>query len=140
MIPTDKSSRTVADTIERDFGGTGASPLTIAVTTSRGAGAAEVAALRRRGQRARRASRVRRRPVQLGETTWQLDVAAAGDPDGATAQRLGRGDPGRAAGPGVDALVAGPAAEFVDQQSAIGSRLPLAVGLLWSRSRCWCCG
>ena len=34
------------------------------------------------------------------------------------------------AGPGVHALVAGPAAEFVDQQSAIGSRLALALTLL----------
>jgi RND superfamily putative drug exporter len=34
------------------------------------------------------------------------------------------------AGAGVHALVAGPAAEFVDQQSAIGSRLALALTLL----------
>ena len=32
--------------------------------------------------------------------------------------------------PGVDAVVGGAAAEFVDQQAAIGSRLPLAVVLL----------
>ena len=43
VIPTDKSARTVADTIETAFDGTGASPLTIAVTTSKGSGEAEVA-------------------------------------------------------------------------------------------------
>jgi uncharacterized membrane protein YdfJ with MMPL/SSD domain len=129
VIPTDKSSRSVADTIETAFEGTGASPLTIAVTTSRGAGAAEVAAY---------AAEVNALPgvaspggpVQLDETRWQLDVAAAGDPDGATAQRLVEETRAVHASPGVDALVAGPAAEFVDQQSAIGSRLALALGLL----------
>ena len=129
MIPTDQSSRTVADTIETEFGGTGASPVTIAVTTSQGAGAAEVAAY---------ADQVNAlpgvaspgTPVQLDENTWQLDVTAAGEPDGETAQRLVDETRAVDAGPGVDALVAGPAAEFVDQQSAIGSRLPLALGLL----------
>ena len=81
VIPTDKSSRTVADTIETEFGGTGASPVTIAVTTSQGAGAAEVAAY---------ADQVDALdgvaspgiPVQLDENTWQLDVSAAGEPEG----------------------------------------------------------
>ncbi len=129
VIPTDKSARTVADTIETAFDGTGASPLTIAVTTSTGSGEAEVAAY---------ADRVNAlpdvampgTPVQLDERTWQLDVAAAGEPAGDTAQRLVEETRAVDAGPGVDALVAGPAADFVDQQSAIGSRLPLALALL----------
>ena len=129
VIPTDKSARTVADATESAFGGTGASPLTIAVTTSDGAGAAEVAAY---------ADRVNAlpdvaspgTPVQLDDTTWQLDVSASGEPAGDTAQRLVEETRAVDAGPGVDALVAGPAADFVDQQSAIGSRLPLALGLL----------
>ena len=129
VIPTDQSSRTVADTIETEFGGTGASPVTIAVTTSQGAGATEVAAY---------ADQVNAlpgvaspgTPVQLDENTWQLDVAAAGEPDGETAQQLVEETRAVDAGTGVDALVAGPAAEFVDQQSAIGSRLALALGLL----------
>ena len=129
VIPTDQSSRTVADTIETEFGGTGASPVTIAVTTSQGAGAPEVAAY---------ADQVNAlpgvaspgTPVQLDENTWQLDVTAAGEPDGETAQQLVDETRAVDAGTGVDALVAGPAAEFVDQQSAIGSRLALALGLL----------
>ena len=129
VIPTDQSSRTVADTIETEFGGTGASPVTIAVTTSQGAGAPEVAAY---------ADQVNAlpgvaspgTPVQLDENTWQLDVTADGEPDGDTAQQLVDETRAVDAGTGVDALVAGPAAEFVDQQSAIGSRLALALGLL----------
>ena len=129
VIPTDKSSRTVADTVETAFGGTGASPVTIAVTTSQGADATDVAAY---------ADQVNAlpgvaspgTPVQLDENTWQLDVAADGEPEGETAQQLVDETRAVDAGPGVDALVAGPAAEFVDQQSAIGSRLALALGLL----------
>ena len=129
VIPTDLSSRTVADTVATEFGGTGASPVTIAITTGQGAGATEVAAY---------ADQVNAlpgvaspgTPVQLDDTTWQLDVAADGEPEGETAQRLVEEARAVDAGPGVDALVAGPAAEFVDQQSAIGSRLALALGLL----------
>jgi RND superfamily putative drug exporter len=129
VIPTDKSARTVADATETSFGGTGSSPMTIAITTSGSAGASEVAAY---------ADRVDDlpgvvspgTPVQLDATTWQLDVAAAGDPAGDAAQRLVEETRAVDAGPGVHALVAGPAAEFVDQQSAIGSRLALALGLL----------
>jgi uncharacterized membrane protein YdfJ with MMPL/SSD domain len=129
VIPTDQSSRTVADTIETEFGGTGASPVTIAVTTSQGAGATEVASY---ADQVNALSGVASpgTPVQLDENTWQLDVAATGEPDGETAQQLVDETRAVHAGPGVDALVAGPAAEFVDQQSAIGSRLPLALGLL----------
>jgi uncharacterized membrane protein YdfJ with MMPL/SSD domain len=129
VIPTDKSARTVADATETAFGGTGSSPLTIAVTTSGSAGASAVAAY---------ADRVNAlpgvvspgTPVQLDATTWQLDVAAAGDPAGDDAQRLVDETRAVDAGAGVHALVAGPAAEFVDQQSAIGSRLALALTLL----------
>jgi RND superfamily putative drug exporter len=129
VIPTDQSSRTVADTVETAFGGTGASPVTIAVTTSEGAGATDVAAY---ADHVNALSGVASpgTPVQLDENTWQLDVAAAGEPEGETAQRLVDETRAVDAGPGVDALVAGPAAEFVDQQSAIGSRLTLALGLL----------
>jgi RND superfamily putative drug exporter len=129
VIPTDKSARTVADATETAFGGTGSSPLTIAVTTSGSAGARQVTAY---------ADRVnglpgvvsRGTPVQLDATTWQLDVAAAGDPSDEAAQQLVDETRAVDAGPGVEALVAGPAAEFVDQQSAIASRLALALTLL----------
>jgi uncharacterized membrane protein YdfJ with MMPL/SSD domain len=129
VIPTGQSSRTVADTIETAFAGTGGSPLTIAVTTSRGAGAPQVAAYADRVNALTGVASAGT-PVQLDGTTWQLDVEATGEPAGDTAQRLVEETRAVHPGPGVHALVAGPAADFVDQQSAIGSRLPLALGLL----------
>jgi uncharacterized membrane protein YdfJ with MMPL/SSD domain len=129
VIPTDKSARTVADATETAFGGTGSSPLTIAVTTS---GSDDASAVTTYADRVNALPGVVSpgTPVQLDATTWQLDVAAAGDPASDDAQRLV--DETRAVDPGagVQALVAGPAAEFVDQQSAIGSRLALALTLL----------
>ncbi|MBA2463452.1 MAG: MMPL family transporter [Nocardioidaceae bacterium] len=128
VIPTDLSSRTVADAVNTDFAGTGTSPMTIAIETNGDADQADVTAY---------ADQVNDlpgvvspgTPVQLDETTWQLDVAAEGEPDGDVAQQLVEGTRAIDVG-GVDAMVAGPAADFVDQQSAIGSRLALAVGLL----------
>jgi len=129
VIPTDKSSRSVADTIETEFGGVGASPLTIAITTGDGAGATQVEAYAHEVN-ALPGVASPGTPVQLDDTTWQLDVAAEGEPDGDVAQRLVEETRAVDVIPGIDALVAGPAADFVDQQSAIGSRLPLALGLL----------
>jgi uncharacterized membrane protein YdfJ with MMPL/SSD domain len=128
VIPTDQSSRIVADTVAADFGGTGGSPMTVAITADAD-GEAEVAAY---------ADQVNALPgvvapgvpVQLDATTWQLDVTAEGEPDGSVAQTLVEDTRSVEAGPGLDAMVAGPAADFVDQQSAIASRLPLAAGLL----------
>ncbi|HEX5087488.1 MAG TPA: MMPL family transporter [Nocardioides sp.] len=129
VIPTDQSSRTVADATETAFGGTGTSPLTIAVTTSRPDDPAAVTAYADQVN-ALPGVAAPGTPVQLDARTWQLDVSAAGDPAGDTAQRLVEEARAVDAGPGVRTLVAGPAAEFVDQQSAIGSRLALALGLL----------
>lgn len=128
-IPTALSSRTVADTISTAFAGTGAAPMTVAIATTGDAGSAEVAAY---------AAQVNGlpgvvapgTPVQLDDETWQLDVSAAGEPDGDVAQRLVQETRSVDAATGVDAMVAGPAADFVDQQEAIGSRLGLAIGLL----------
>ena len=125
VIPTDKSSRTVADAVESDFGGTGASPMTVAISTD------DPAAVTAYADQVNALPGIAAPgvPLQLDATTWQLDVTAEGGPEGGTAQRLV--DDTRAVDQaGVDALVAGPAAEFVDQQDAIGDRLPLAVGLI----------
>jgi RND superfamily putative drug exporter len=130
VIPTDQSSRTVADAVAADFGGAGSSPMTVAITTDTDAdGAAAVAAY---------AEEVNALPgvvvpgsaVQLDPTTWQLDVAAEGDPEGTVAQQLVEDARALDLEGGIEAMVAGPAADFVDQQSAIGDRLPLAGGLL----------
>ena len=130
VIPTDQSSRTVADAVDADFGGTGGSPMTIAVRTDGEADDAAAVAAYAEEVNALPGVVVPGTPVQLDATTWQLDVTADGEPDGTVAQQLV--DDTRAVDPGsaIEAMVAGPAADFVDQQTAIGSRLPLAVGLL----------
>ncbi|QIG44768.1 MMPL family transporter [Nocardioides anomalus] len=125
VIPTDKSARTVADATESSFGGTGGSPVLVAVEASDPAAVTtytdQVAALPGVVAAAD--------PVQLDATTWQLDLVASGDPEGAAARQLVQ-EARDVSVPGVDALVGGGAAEFIDQQDAIGSRLPLAAGLV----------
>ena len=67
-------------------------------------------------------------PRDLGSGTWQIDAIAAGDPSGPVAQDAVEAI--RALPAPFDVKVGGGAAEFVDQQAAIGSRLLLAIALL----------
>ncbi|HEY2321016.1 MAG TPA: MMPL family transporter [Solirubrobacteraceae bacterium] len=126
VIPTDKSARTVADAITRDFQGAGRSPVTIAVH----APASDRVALRAYARRIAAVPGVQavRPPRRLNGDTWQIDAPVAGDSAGATAQRV-VGDI-RAIPVGFTAKVTGDAATFVDQQNAIGSHLPEAIALL----------
>ena len=126
VIPKDQSARTVADTLSREFGGQDTNPVVLALDAPPGerAGVAEYAA----GLEGLPGVRSVAEPRSLDDATWQVDVAVAGQPDGDAAQALvgeirDRGAP-------YPLLVGGAAAEFVDQQDAIGSNLPLAVGLL----------
>ncbi len=126
VIPKGESSRTVADTLARDFGGQDTSPVTIALDAPAGdrAAVARYAA----GLEQLPGVRAVAEPRALDEATWQIDVAVAGAPEGDAAQALVgeiRSGPSQ-----YPLLVGGAAAEFVDQQDAIGSNLPLAVGLL----------
>ncbi len=125
-IPLDLSARTVSDAIEDDFSGTGGTPVLIAIATAEDDGAAVTAYAEQVG----RLDGVQavRPPLNLDEGTWQLDVAVAGSPDGDTAQRLVAEI--RDLDSPFQAQVGGAAAEFVDQQAAIASGLPLALGLL----------
>ena len=111
-IPTDKSARTVSDTIDRDFGGNGSTPVTVAVTAPP-SDAAEVNAFAREigaGE-----------PVALNDDTWRLTVDVPGDPAGEAARTAVEDI--RALEPGFETAVTGPAASFADQQAAIASRL-----------------
>jgi RND superfamily putative drug exporter len=126
VIPQGQSARVVADALARDFAGAGQSPVTVAIRAPRsqapavGAFAAHVARL---------AGVTRVTPPHwLGADTWQLNAAVSGDPAGATAQRVV--DAIRATPAPFTAEVTGPAATFVDQQDAIGSHLPEAIGAL----------
>jgi RND superfamily putative drug exporter len=126
VIPKGQSSRTVADALARDFGGQDTSPVTIALDApaDAGAGVARYAAALERLPGVKRVSE----PRALDGATWRIDVAVAGAPEGDAAQSLVAEIRERPAPYGL--LVTGAAAEFVDQQNAIGSNLPLAVGLL----------
>ena len=126
VIPKGQSSRTVADALARDFGGQDTSPVTIALDApaDAGAGLARYAAALERLPGVKRVSE----PRALDGATWRIDVAVAGAPEGDAAQSLVAEIRERPAPYGL--LVTGAAAEFVDQQNAIGSNLPLAVGLL----------
>ena len=124
VIPRSESSRTVADTLAADFGGQDANPITVVLDAPAGerAGVAEYAAELEQLDGARTVSE----PRPLDDATWQVDVTVAGEPDGDAAQALVADIRERPAPYPV--LVGGAAAEFVDQQDAIGSSLPLAVG------------
>ena len=117
VIPKGQSARTVADALDRDFGGHDTSPIIVVTDDPR----------ERRALRGpRRASRAVSEPRRLDDSAYQVDVLATGDARGRDRPRpsstRSAQDP--------DVLVAGAAAEFIDQQDAIASSLPLAVALL----------
>jgi RND superfamily putative drug exporter len=126
VIPQGTSARTAADALTRDFAGAGRSPVTVAIRAPGSAGAA-VTAYAHRVARFQGVSSVSA-PKLLGNDTWQIDAAVAGDPAGATAQRVV--NEVRALRPPFTAKVTGDAATFVDQQNAIGSHLPEAIIVL----------
>jgi RND superfamily putative drug exporter len=126
VIPQGQSARTVADALTRDFSGAGRSPVTVAVR----APGPDGAALAAYAHRVAGFSGVRTvsAPRYLGNDTWQINAAVAGDPAGDTAQRVVHQL--RAIAAPFTAKVTGDAATFVDQQNAIGSHLPAAIALL----------
>jgi RND superfamily putative drug exporter len=125
-VPAGQSSHTVSDAIERDFGGTGSTPVTVAVT----APGSDAAAMRTFADQIRALDGVRAvaPPADLGQGTWRATASVPGDSAGATAQDV-VGEI-RALQPGFATAVTGPAARFIDQQDAIGSRLPVALLVL----------
>ncbi|MEO9324350.1 MMPL family transporter [Nocardioides sp. C4-1] len=125
VVPEGESGRVVADTLTDSYGGAGTTPVTVAVEGDAGDA----------GALAREASGLPgvlapAEPVDLGGGTWQVDLTVDGDPAGETARGVVHEVRDLADDTGTDALVAGPAAEFIDQQDAIASSLPLAAGLL----------
>ena len=125
VIPEGESSRIVADTLQTQYAGQDTTPVTVVLDAPQ-SDAAGVAAYARSIE-GRDGVRDVRPPLPLDDATWQVDVSVSGAPEGAAARALVED---LRAGAGPDRLVGGAAAEFVDQQAAIGSRLPLAVGLL----------
>jgi uncharacterized membrane protein YdfJ with MMPL/SSD domain len=130
VIPQGQSARTVADALNRDFAGAGRSPVTVAIRAPGSAGAA-VTGYAHRIATFDGVQRVSA-PRLLGNDTWQVNAAVAGDPAGDTAQRVVdeiRAMDGSESAP-FTAKVTGDAATFVDQQNAISSHLPEAIILL----------
>jgi uncharacterized membrane protein YdfJ with MMPL/SSD domain len=123
-IPQGMSARTVADAVNR--GEAAKSPVLVAVSAPAGA-RAEVQAFAARIAGVEGVERVAP-PRELGSGTWQLGAIAAGDPAGPVAQEAVEAI--RAIPAPFDVRVGGDAAEFVDQQAAIGSRLLPAIALL----------
>ena len=126
VIPSGQSARTVTDALTRDFGASSDSPVIVAASAGPGAGAAVHAFARRVGAIAGGDSAPSAR--DLGAGVWSVDAQVRGDPLGARAQRAVQAI--RALHPGFTTRVTGDAAMFLDQQAAIGSELPLTVGLL----------
>jgi preprotein translocase subunit SecF len=87
VIPKGQSSRTVADTLARDFGRPGHESRSRSRSTRRtdaGAGVARYAAALERLPGVKRVSE----PRALDGATWRIDVAVAGAPEGDAAQSL----------------------------------------------------
>jgi uncharacterized membrane protein YdfJ with MMPL/SSD domain len=125
VVPTDQSARVVSDRLADEFAARGTTPVTVALEADGPAQAEEFAA---------RAAAVpgvqdRAEPLSLGDGTWQLALPVQGADAGAGAQQV-VADLRDLRVDGVDALVTGPAAAFVDQQAAIKDGLPLAIGLM----------
>ena len=125
-VPEGLSARTVGDTLARDFPREQTNPVLVAVEAGPGERAG-VRALARRIADAPGVARVAE-PRRLDGSTWQVDVTARGEATGQPARDAVAAL--RAEEAAFPLLVGGEAATFIDQQDAIGSRLPLALGVL----------
>ena len=125
VIPKGKSARTVADVLAAGDGA--AKAPVVAAITAPGSARAQVEAFAGRVSGIAGVHRTAP-PRYLGHDTWQVGAIAAGDPSGPTAQHVVSSI--RALPAAFDVRVGGDAAEFVDQQASIGSRLLPAVALL----------
>jgi RND superfamily putative drug exporter len=126
VIPTSQSSRIVADAVARQFPGAGTQPLTVAIAAPRSSASAVAAVARR--VRALPGVTGAVTPAYLGASTWTIQAQLSGDQTGSQAQRDVKLI--RDINAPFRIHVTGQAAEFVDQQAAIASHLPLVLGLL----------
>ena len=125
VVPEDQSARVVSDTLAAEYAGAGTTPVTVVVESGADAlpdladAAASLPGVVGPVE-----------PVALGGDTWQLDVPVRGDAAGEQARDVVTELRALVDESGTDALVTGPAAEFLDQQAAIAESLPLAAALL----------
>lgn len=130
VVPQGQSARVVSDMIGEDYEDTGTTPVTLVIASNGAADPGSDAA-----DLARQASSLPgvtspAEAEELGGGTWRIDLEVAGDAAGADARTVVTEARDLAEDSGTDALVAGPAAEFIDQQDAIADTLALAAALL----------
>jgi RND superfamily putative drug exporter len=126
VLPRSKSARVVEQAVAREFPAVGETPTIIALSAPADA-AAEVGRYAAAVRAVADVSSVTA-PVYLGGSTWQLEARTGGWELGPAAQRaIARI---RALPSTVPASVGGRGAEFADQRSALGARLPLALAIL----------
>jgi uncharacterized membrane protein YdfJ with MMPL/SSD domain len=125
-VPEGLSARTVGDALERDFPREQTNPVLVTVE----AGPGERDAIEGFAGEIAGAPGVERvaAPRSLDGSTWQIDVTARGEAIGEDARDAVAAL--RDQETAFPVLVGGEAAEFIDQQDAIGSGLPLALGVL----------
>lgn len=126
VVPTDLSARVVSDTLAEQYDGAGTTPVTVAVESTDADTVADFADVASSAPGVLAPAEA----VAIGAGTWQVDLEVAGDAAGDGAQQVVADVRDAAAASRLDVLVGGPAAEFVDQQAAIGDSLPLSVALL----------
>ncbi len=125
-LPEGLSARTVGDELARDFPGQDSSPVQLAVEAGRGDGA-QVRALARQVADEPAIASVGQ-PRRLDGTTWQIEAIARGDAAGVPAREAVESI--RGYDTELSVLVGGEAADFIDQQTAIGSALVPAMIML----------
>ncbi|MDN5853400.1 MAG: MMPL family transporter, partial [Actinomycetia bacterium] len=126
VVPTDLSARVVSDTVAEEYDGAGTTPVSVAIESNDPAAVSALADDASALPGVVAAAGI----SDLGHDTWQVDLTVAGDAAGDDAQHVVSEVRALASESGVDALAAGPAAEFIDQQDAIADTLPLAIALL----------
>ena len=126
VLPTSQSARVVSDVMTTDFPAQDLNTMVIAVRAP-GSADAQLSDYAAALRQVRGVTSVQP-PTYLGRGLWRITAGASGDPIYAAAQTTLKRV--RALTAPFPALVGGTAADFADQQSAIASRLPLALGVL----------
>jgi putative drug exporter of the RND superfamily len=124
-LPEQTDARQVHEVLENEFPPNRTSPIQLAIAAPRSAGGDLVAyagALRQLPNVA-----TVRGPQPIGERTWRIDVITEQDPLADDTRALVRDIREL---PPVDVLAGGVAADFIDLQDSLRSRLPLALAVL----------
>jgi RND superfamily putative drug exporter len=126
-LPAGASARQVSEQLNAAFGANASAPIIVAVHGPEGA-TAQVTSLAN-SVRALPGVAVVQPPQQVGPGLWQLDVISRGDAVSSDAQSAVRSLRSMSASP-LQLTVTGEPARYIDQQTSIGHRLPVALIML----------